>query len=95
MTLPESLSQGMNLLISESTFLQVHLSQSATEEQEPEVPSLGGGLTPTPAGSPTQAFPPKAGQISMTMEVSELLSQVILDTPVPVLGVLPQKDQDP
>ena len=82
MTLPESLSKGMTLLRGESPFLQVDLSQFATEEQEPKAPSLGGGLSPTPTGSPTWAFPPKAeGQISMTMEVSELLSHVVLDTP--------------
>ena len=79
--LPESLSQGMTMLKGESTFLQVDLSQSATKDQEPKTPSLGGGLSPTPAGSPTWAFPPKVeGQISMTMEVSELLSQTVLDT---------------
>ena len=57
------------------------LSQSITKEQEPKAPSLGGGLSPTPAASPTRALPPKVeGQISMTMEVSELLSQAVLDT---------------
>ena len=87
MTLSESLSQGMTLLGGESTFLQVDLFQSATEEQEPKAPSLGSGLSPTPAGSPTWAFPHKEeGQISMTMEVSELLSQVVLDTP----GLVPR-----
>ena len=80
-TLPESLSQGMTLLRGKSTFLQVDLSQSSTEEQETKAPSLGDGLIPTPAGSPNWAFSPKAeGQISMTMEVSELLSQAVLDT---------------
>ena len=60
MTLPdESLSQGVTLLGGKSTPLQVDLSQSATEEQEPKAPYPGGGLSPTPAGSPTQAFPPR------------------------------------
>ena len=73
-TLLESLSQGVTMLKGKSTFLQVDLYQSTTKAQEPKAPSLGSGLSPTPAGSPTQAFPPKAeGQISMTMEVSELL----------------------
>ena len=57
MTLPESLSQGVTMLKGESTFLQVDLSQSATKQQEPKAPSLGGGLSPTPAGSPTRASP--------------------------------------
>ena len=61
--------------------LQVDLSQSATKEQESKTLSLGGGLSPTPAASPTRAFPPKVeGQICMTMEVSELLSWAVLDT---------------
>ena len=59
MTLPESLSQGMTMLKGESTFLQVDLPKSTTKEQEPKFPSLGGGLSPTPASSPTWAFPPK------------------------------------
>ena len=80
-TMPESLSNGVTMLEGKSTFLQVDLSQSATKEQESKALSLGSGLSPTPAASPTRAFPPKAeGQISMTMEVSELLSQAVLDT---------------
>ena len=59
MTLPESLSRGMTMLEGKSTFLQVDLSQSATKEQGPKALSLGGGLSPTPAVSPTRAFPPK------------------------------------
>ena len=80
-TLPESLSNGMTMLEGESTFLQVDFYQSATQEQEPKAPSPGGSLSPTPAASPTMALPPKVeGQISMTMEVSELLSWAALDT---------------
>ena len=75
-SLPELLSNGMTMLKGEPTFLQVDLSQSATKEQESKAPSLGSGLSPTPAASPTRALPPKTeGQISMTMEVSKLLSQ--------------------
>ena len=81
MSLPELLSNGMTMLKSEPTFLQVDLSQSATKEQEPKAPSLGGGLSPTPAASPTRTLPPEVeGQISITMEVSKLLSQAVLDT---------------
>ena len=69
------------MLKGESTFLQVDLSQSATKEQESKTLSLSSGLSPTPAASPTRIFPPKAeGQISMTIKVSELLSQAVLDT---------------
>ena len=80
-TLPESLSNGLTMLEGESTFLQVDLSQSTTKVQESKALSLGGCLSPTPAASPTRAFPLKVdGQISMIMEVSELLSQAVLDT---------------
>ena len=80
-TLPESLPNGVTLLEGKSTFLQADLSQSATKEQEPRALSPGSGLSPTPAVSPTRAFPPKAeGQISMPMEVSELLPWAALDT---------------
>ena len=59
MSLLESLSNGMTMLKGESTFLQVHLSQPATKEQESKAPSLGGVLSPTPAASPTRVLPPK------------------------------------
>ena len=69
------------MLKGESTFLQVDLSQSATKEQESKALSLDSGLSPTLAASPTRALPPNAeGQISMTMEVSKLLSWAVLDT---------------
>ena len=71
----------MTMLKGESTFLQLDLSQSTTKEQESKDLSLGGGLSPTLATSPTRALPPKVeGQIRMTMEVSKLLSQAVLDT---------------
>ena len=80
-SLPKLLSKGMTMLEGGSAFLQVDFSQSTTKEQEFKVLSLGGGSNTTPAASPTQAFPPKAeSPISMTMEVSELLSQLALDT---------------
>ena len=87
MILPESLSNGMTMLKGESTFLLVDLSQSTTEEQESKALSLGGGLSPTASASPTRVFPPKVEcQISMTMEVSELLSWAVLDNSGLALG---------
>ena len=69
------------MLESKSTFLQVDLLLSATKEQEFKVLSLGSGWNTSLPASPTWAFLCKAGgQISMTMEVSELLSQMALDT---------------
>ena len=75
------------MLEGESTFLQVDLLQSTTKEQDFKVLSLGGGSNTSLAASPTQAFPPKVeSQVSMTMEVSKLLSQVALDTSGKALG---------
>ena len=97
------------MLRGESTFLQVDLSQSTTKEQESKALSLGSGLSPTLAASPTRALPLKVeGQISMTTEVSEFLSWAVLDisgqvsrnstpkkTRVPGLGhTLPLKLED-
>ena len=81
MSLLESLSNSMTMLQSEPAFLKADLSQSATKEQESKAPSLGSGLSPTMAASPTRDLPSKMeGQISMTMEVSKLLSWAVLYT---------------
>ena len=58
-SLPELLSNGMTMLEGKPTFLQVDLSQSATKEQESKAPSLGSGLSPPLAASPTRALPPR------------------------------------
>ena len=58
-SLPESLSNGMTLLKDKPTFPQVDLSQSITKGQESKAPSLGGGLSPPLAASPTRALPPR------------------------------------
>ena len=80
-TLPESLSQGMTLLNDKSTLLQVDISQFMTEGHESKTPFLGGGSTSTSCTHPAMAPPPKVeSQVSMTMDVSELLSQAVLDT---------------
>ena len=80
-SLPESLSNAMNMLKGKPTFPHVDLSQFTTKEQESKAPSLGNGLSPPSAASPTRALPPKVeGQISMTMEVNKLLSWAVLDT---------------
>ena len=81
MFLPKLFSKGITMLEGKSTFLQVDLSQSATKEQEFKVLSFSNCSNTTLAANPTQAFPPKVdSQVSMTMDVSELLSQLALDT---------------
>ena len=81
MSLPTLLARGTTLLGGEPTSLPVDILQSTTKGQEPKAPPLGGHSTPIPTASPIRAHPPKAeGQVSMTMEVRELLSWAALDT---------------
>ena len=61
--------------------LYVHQLQSATKKQESKALSPGGHSIPILTTSPIRAPLPKAeGWDSMTAEVRELLSQVVLDT---------------
>ena len=95
-SLPELLSKGITMLEGKSAPLLVDLLQSATKEQEFKVPSLGGGSNTTLAASPIRAFPPKAeSQVSMTLEVSKLLSQTALEPPARHQEVPTQSDQCP
>ena len=78
---PELLARGATLLRGKPASLPVDFLQSTTKGQEPKAPLFGSHLTPIPTASPIRAHPPKAeGQVSMTMEVRELLSWVALDT---------------
>ena len=71
----------MNVLSDEPTFLQVDLSQFAMEECESKALFPGSDSTSTSPTYPAMAPPPKVeSQVSMTMEVSELLPQATLDT---------------
>ena len=80
-SLPKSLAHSANVLNDEPIFLQVDLSQFAMEEPEFKVPFPSSDFTSTSPTCPTMAPPPKVeSQISMTMEVTELLSWAALDT---------------
>ena len=86
MSLPESLAKGTTMLRSKPIYLSVDIPQSATKGHESKVPSPGGHSFPILTTSPIRAPLPKVeGQVSMTMEVRELLSQVVSDTSVQVL----------
>ena len=86
-SLPESLSHIITVLNDKPTLLQVDLLQIMTEEHEYKAPFPGGDSTPPSPTCPAMAPPPKAeSQVSMTMEVSELLSQAALDTSSQALG---------
>ena len=77
----------MNVLNEEPAFLQVDLSQSVMEECESKALFPGSDSTSTFPTHPTMAPPPKVeSQVSMTMEVSELLLQAALDTSSQALG---------
>ena len=81
MSLPESLAKGANMLRGEPIYPPVDILQSTVKGQESKAPSLGGHSIPILTTSPIRAPPPNAdGQVSMTREVRELLSQVVLDT---------------
>ena len=63
------------------------ISQFTMEGHESKTLFLGGGSISTSPICPAMAPPPKVeSQVSMTMEVSELLSQVALDTSSQALG---------
>ena len=80
-SLPESLSHGMTMLNDEPTLLQVDLSQFTMEGHESKAPFLGGSSISTSPTCLAMVPPPKAeSQVSMTMEISELLLQAALDT---------------
>ena len=87
MSLPKSLAKGMTMLWGEPIYLLVDIPQSAVKGQESKAPSPGSHSIPILTASPIKAPPPKVeGQVSMTMEVWDLLSQVVSDTSRKVLG---------
>ena len=80
-SLPKSLAKGANLLRGKPIYLQVDIPQSTAKGQKLKALPLGDCSTPNLITSPIRAPLLKAeGQVSMTTEVRELLSQVVLDT---------------
>ena len=81
MSLPKSLAKGTTILRGKPIYLPVDILQSTTKGQESKAPSPGSHSIPILTASPIRAPLQKAeGQVSMTMEVRELLSQAVLDT---------------
>ena len=77
---PESLAKGANLLGGEPIYLKVDIPQSITEGPKLKVLPPGGHSSSILIASPIRAPLPKAeGEVSMTMELRELLSQAGLD----------------
>ena len=80
-SLPRLLAKGTTMLRGEPIYLPVDIPQSTMKGQESKAPSPGNHSIPIMTAGPIRAPLPKAeGQVSMTMEVRELLSQVVLDT---------------
>ena len=80
-SLPELLAKGATMLGCEPIYLPVDIPQSGTKGQESKASSASSHSVPILIASPIRAPPPKAeGQVSMTKEVRDLLSWVVLDT---------------
>ena len=89
---PESLAKGINLLGGEPIYLKVDIQQSIAEGPELKAPPLSSHSSSILITSPIRPHPPKAeGEISMTTEVRELLSQAV---ELPVLTQENKKSMD-
>ena len=72
---PEPMAKGINLLSSNPIYLKVEIPLPNMEGPELKAPPLGGHSPSTLVASPIRPPLPKAGEeVSMTMEVRELLS---------------------
>ena len=79
-SLPESLANGISLTGGKSVYLEIDIPQSMAEEPDWKVLPIGKCSTIIIA-SLHKTIPLKSeGEVSMTMEVKSLLSQVMLDT---------------
>ena len=81
-SLPESQAKGANLLGGEPIYLKVDILQSITDEPKLKVLPPGSHSSSILIDSPIRALLQEAeGEVSMTMEVRELLSLAGLDMP--------------
>ena len=75
------MAKGVNLLSGKPIYLKVDIPQPITEVPELKALHLISCSPSILIASPVRPLPPKAeGEVSMTMEVSKLLSQAGLDT---------------
>ena len=77
---PEPMAKVVNLLGIKHIYLKVDIPQSNTEGPEFKVPPLGGCPPSILIASPVRPPSSKAGEVTMTTEVRELLSWVVLVT---------------
>ena len=79
--LPELLARGTTLIGGKPTYLKVSILQPTLEGQEPKLLPHSSHSSPIQVPNPIKAPLPKVErEVSMTMEVRELLSQAVLDT---------------
>ena len=91
---PKSLAKGANLLGGKPIYLKVDILQSIMEGSELKALPPGSHSSSILIASPIRAPPLKAeGEVSMTTEVRELLSQAVLDTSEHVSGSSTPKRQ--
>ena len=94
-TLSGSLANSTNLTGGESIYLKVDILQSVTRESDQKASSTGKHPSILMV-SPIKATPPKLErEVSLTMEVRELLSWAILDTSVHASGNSTPKRPNP
>ena len=92
----QPMAKGVNLLGGEPVYLKLDIPQSNTEGPELKALALGGHSSSTSIASPVRPPLPKVeGEVSMTMEVQELLSQAGLDTSEHASGSSTMKSQQP
>ena len=85
-TLPKSLVNGISLTGVGSIYLEVDILQPMAEQLDQKASPLG-GCSSILIASPLKTTPPKPErEVSMTMEVRNLLSQAMLDTSGHVSG---------
>ena len=93
---PGSQAKGVNLLRDKSIYLKVDILQSIAEGPELKALPLSSHSSSILITSPIRPPPPKVeGEISMTMEVRELLSWAVLDTSEHISGSSTPKRQEP
>ena len=93
---PKPMAKGINLLSSKPVYLKVDILQSNTEGPALKALPLSGHSPSTLIASPVRPPLPKVeGEVSMTMEVRELLSRAGLDMAEHASGSSTPKRQEP
>ena len=92
---PGPMAKGVNLLGGESIYLKMDILQPTTEGPELKALPLSSHSPSILIASPVRPPPPKAGEVSMTTEVRELLSWAAVDTSRHVSGSSAPKRWEP